>query len=145
VRLRQVLRDDHLRGDTKMPAVRSHVTTDLARDIARLLASGTMFQDRPVEARDIAVLAHRGADLVAAQRALHALGIPAVSAGGASVLQSRAAHDWLALLEAMVAPHRSVLTRAAALTDLLGYDIESIDEVTNEGSGEGLDDELARR
>ncbi|KAB7746642.1 AAA family ATPase [Nostocoides sp. F2B08] len=145
IRLRQVLREEHLRGDTRMAAVRSHVTTDLARDIAGLLASETMFEDRRIEARDVAVLAHRGADLVAAQRALHALGIPAVSAGGASVLQSRAAHDWLALLEAMVAPHRSLLTRAAALTDLLGYDIAAIDAVTGEGSGEGLDDELARR
>ncbi|MGA8047931.1 MAG: UvrD-helicase domain-containing protein [Dermatophilaceae bacterium] len=145
IRLRQVLREQHLHGDTKMAAVRSHVTTDLARDIAGLLASDTMFEGRRIEARDVAVLAHRGADLVAAQRALHSLGIPAVSAGGASVLQSRAAHDWLALLEAMVAPHRSLLTRAAALTDLLGYDIEAIDAVTAEGSGEGLDDELARR
>lgn len=144
IRLRQVLREQHLRGDTRMAAVRSHVTIDLARDIAGLLASDVTFEGRRIEARDIAVLAHRGADLVAAQRALHALGIPAVSAGGASVLQSRAAHDWLALLEAMVSPHRSLLTRAAALTDLLGYDIDTIDAVTGEGSGEGLDDELAR-
>ena len=39
----------------------------------------------------------------------------------------------------MVAPHRSVLTRAAALTDLLGHDPVAVDE-----GGEDLDDELAQ-
>jgi exodeoxyribonuclease V beta subunit len=145
VRLRQVHSDAHLGGDTRMPAVRAHITSDMAHDIAALLASGATFDGHPIQARDVAVLAHRGVDLLAAQRALHALGIPAVSAGGASVLQSRAAHDWLALLEAMAAPHRSLLTRAAALTDLLGYDVAALDAMATDASAEGLDDELAQR
>ena len=140
VRLRQVLADEHLSGRTTVAVVRQHVAADLAHDIAALLASKATFDGRPIQARDVAVLAHVGRDLLEAQAALHRLGIPAVSTGGASVLQSRAAHDWLALLEAMAAPHRILLTRAAALSDLLGYDIATLAEAPDE-----LDDELARR
>ncbi|MFK5690626.1 UvrD-helicase domain-containing protein [Ornithinimicrobium sp. LYQ92] len=120
VRLRQVLLTDHLGRDTRMPTVRPYIARDLAQDIAALLASDATFEGRPLQARDVAVLAHRAKDLQEAQRALQEVGIPAVSTGGSSVLQSRAAEDWLTLLEAMVAPHRAVLTRAAALTDLVG-------------------------
>lgn len=139
VRVRQVLLKDHLGGDSRMPTVRPFIARDLAQDVAALLASGATFDGRPVQARDVAVIAHKGKDLAEAQRALHALGIPAVSTGGSTVLHSQAAHDWLALLEAMVAPHRSLLTRAAALTDLLGYAVPQLDE-----GGPDLDDELAQ-
>ncbi|GAA5164155.1 UvrD-helicase domain-containing protein [Ornithinimicrobium tianjinense] len=140
VRLRQVLLKEHLGNDRRMPVVRPFIARDLALDVAGLLTSGATFDGRPVQARDVAVVAHKGKDLAEAQRALHELGIPAVSTGGASVLQSAAAQDWLALLEAMVAPHRSLLTRAAALTDLLGYDVRALD-----AGGAELDDELAGR
>src|SRR5690606_31117832 len=36
-------------------------------------------------------------------------------------------------------------TRAAALTDLLGYDVESLDTSATDGRVEALDDELAQR
>ncbi|WP_022925753.1 UvrD-helicase domain-containing protein [Serinicoccus marinus] len=143
VRLRQVLLRDHLGGDTRMPTVRPWIARDLAHDVASLLASGATFEGRPVQARDVAVLAHRGKDLVAARDALAELGIPAVTTGGSTVLHSRAAHDWLALLEAMVAPHRPVLTRAAALTDLLGYAVARVGE-RGEQPDADLEDELAQ-
>ena len=140
VRLRQVLLKEHLGGRRYVDVVRPFIAQDLAQDIAALLASGATFEGRPLRARDIAVIAHRGKDLAQAQRALHDLGIPAVSTGGSSVFATQAAVDWLALLEAMVAPHRSMLTRAAALTDLLGYGATDLDT----GGGD-LDDELANR
>ncbi|ANS79745.1 Exodeoxyribonuclease V beta chain [Serinicoccus hydrothermalis] len=143
VRLRQVLLRDHLGGDSRMPTVRPWIARDLAHDVAALLASGATFEGRPVQARDVAVLAHRGKDLVAARDALAELGIPAVTTGGSTVLHSRAAHDWLALLEAMVAPHRPVLTRAAALTDLLGYAVARVGERGERADAE-LEDELAQ-
>ncbi|GAA4880441.1 UvrD-helicase domain-containing protein [Serinicoccus chungangensis] len=142
VRLRQVLLRDHLGGDTRMPTVRPWIARDLAHDVAALLASGATFDGRPVEARDVAVLAHRAKDLHEAQRALAELGIPAVSTGGSTVLHSRAAHEWLALLEAMAAPHRPVLTRAAALTDLLGYAVARVGD-RGERQDDELEDELA--
>ncbi|WP_289016833.1 UvrD-helicase domain-containing protein [uncultured Ornithinimicrobium sp.] len=139
VRLRQVLLEEHLGGSDRIGPFREHVFPDLARDVAALLGSDATFDGRPVRASDVAVLAHKGSDLVRAQDALRDLGIHAVSAGGMSVLQTRAAHEWLTLLKAMVAPHRSVLTRAAALTDLLGHDPVAVDE-----GGEELDDLLAQ-
>ncbi|WP_083518682.1 UvrD-helicase domain-containing protein [Serinicoccus chungangensis] len=142
VRLRQVLLRDHLGGDTRMPTVRPWIARDLAHDVAALLASGATFDRRPVQARDVAVLAHRAKDLHEAQRALRELGIPAVSTGGSTVLHSRAAHEWLALLEAMAAPHRPVLTRAAALTDLLGYAVARVGD-RGERQDDELEDELA--
>ena len=140
VRLRQVLGQEHLGGDDRIGATRAHIARDLAIDVARLLASGATFDGRPVRAHDVAVLSYRSKDLLLAQQALREVGIHAVSAGGSSVLESRSAHDWLALLEAMVAPHRSTLTRAAALTDLLGLTLDEVD-----AGGETLDDELAHR
>src|SRR5699024_7737361 len=40
VRLRQVLKKEHLRGNTTIGQTRNHVGRDLALDIAQLLASG---------------------------------------------------------------------------------------------------------
>jgi exodeoxyribonuclease V beta subunit len=139
VRLRQVLLGEHLGDDDRIGPTRAHIARDLALDVAALLSSDATFDGRPVQAHDVAVLAHRGKDLLAAQRALREVGIHAVSAGGSSVLDSGAAHDWLALLEAMAAPHRALLTRGAALTDLLGYAVPDLD-----AGGEALDDQLAQ-
>lgn len=140
VRLRQVLRDEHLGGRTSIGACREHVFRDLALDVARLLASGATFDGAPLRARDIAVIAYKSSDLNAAQRELRRLGIHSVSTGGSSVLQSAAAEDWLALLEAMAAPHRSPLTRAAALTSLLGHTPEELAD-----GGDEVDDRLSTR
>ncbi|HET7303872.1 MAG TPA: UvrD-helicase domain-containing protein [Segeticoccus sp.] len=144
-RLRQVLSKEHLKGATAVGAVRPHVARDLAHDVAQLLASGTTFEERPghprpLQARDVAVLAHRASTLAEVQQALRVVGIHAVSAGGTNVLQTRAAREWLALLRAMAAPHRSMLTRAAALTDLVGCSAAELD-----AGGDALDDELAAR
>ena len=130
VRLRQV-RAEHVRGPLLVGPIREHIASDLARDIAELLASGATFDDsdgpRPLRARDVAVVATTNARLLEFQAALRAVGIHAVTTGGSSVLLSRAAHDWLTLLEAMAAPHRSALTRAAALTPLLGMTAAQLD------------------
>jgi exodeoxyribonuclease V beta subunit len=139
VRLRQVLLSEHLGDDDRIGATRSHIARDLALDVARLLVSDATFEGRPVQAHDVAVLAHRGKDLLAVQQALREVGVHAVSAGGSSVLESAAALDWLALLEAMAAPHRAVLTRGAALTDLLGYTVTDV-----AAGGADLDDRLAQ-
>ncbi|MDO5710368.1 MAG: UvrD-helicase domain-containing protein [Micrococcales bacterium] len=153
LRLRQVLRSEHLHGDTKMSAVRPYIARDLALDVAQLLASGATFDERPLRAKDIAVIAGTSRTLLQVQQALREVGIHAVSTGGSNVLASRAAHEWLAVLEAMAAPHRSGLTRAAALTDLLGYSPADLDNMGGPG-GVGcadpagchvLDDVLADR
>jgi len=49
------------------------VARDLALDIRRLLASGAQFDGRPLEPRDVAVIAYRHHDLATAREALHAI------------------------------------------------------------------------
>lgn len=131
----------------RLPSVatmRPLVAEDVAGEIGALLASGATFGEgkdrRPVRAGDVAVLAHTSRQLQAVRDALAAAGIPAVLAGTGSVLETRAAGDWLALLVAMDSPHRTGLVRAAALTDLLGYSAADLD-----AGGDRLTDSLAAR
>ena len=102
----------------------------LAADVKRLLTSGATFGSgddaRPIEPEDVAVLAARRADLLAAQDALAAVGVPAVLNAGGSVFKTAAAAQWLTLLEALEQPHRADRVRAAALTDFFGRTAEDL-------------------
>ncbi|MGH3444513.1 MAG: UvrD-helicase domain-containing protein, partial [Nocardioidaceae bacterium] len=107
--------------------IRRHVVEDVARDIAALLASGATFEGRALQPRDVAVLAHKNIDLQAVQRALAAIGVPAVVAGSGSVFATPAATQWLMLLEALEQPHRSSRVRSASLTCFFGYAAADLD------------------
>lgn len=124
--------------------MRPLVAADVAGEIGALLASGATFGEgedrRVVRAGDVAVLAHTSRQLQTVRDALSRAGIPAVLAGTGSVLETPAAGDWLSLLVAMDAPHRTGLVRAAALTDLLGYSAADLD-----AGGDRLTDSLASR
>ena len=81
------------------------------------------------------MLAARRADLLAAQDALAAVGVPAVLNAGGSVFKTAAATQWLTLLEALEQPHRADRVRAAALTDFFGRtaaDLEAEPDPTDE-------------
>ncbi|WP_109506878.1 UvrD-helicase domain-containing protein [Nocardioides speluncae] len=143
LRLRVVTREDFRRKGNAPLLVgqtRPKIAQDLALDIARLLASDATYDGRPLERRDIAVIAYRHLDLAAAREALHELGIPAVIAGGGSVFATPAAGEWVTLLEALEQPHRSARVRAAALTSLIGYDARRLDE-----GGDELTDRVAQQ
>jgi exodeoxyribonuclease V beta subunit len=118
--------------------VREHIARDLALDVRALLASGAQFDGRPLEPRDVAVIAYRHKDLSDARAALHAVGVPAVIAGGGSVFATPAAVEWLELLEALEQPHRSPRVRAAALTCFFGHTAADLDV-----GGDRLTDEVA--
>jgi len=123
-------------GFASTGSARAHIARDLAGDVVRLLASGAEIEHRtrggerarrePVCPRHIAVLVrtHATADLVRDE--LHAARVPAVINGGGSVFDTRAARDWLALLEAIERPASPVRARTAALTPFLGWDAEGI-------------------
>jgi exodeoxyribonuclease V beta subunit len=122
-RLRVVRRDAFGISQRKtigIDALRDHVARDLAADIGRLLASGATYDDRPVRAGDVAVVVEAHKDARACREALAAAGIPAVYSGDLDIFASKAAEDWLCLLEAFEQPHRSGLVRAAATTMFLG-------------------------
>ncbi|RYC05593.1 UvrD-helicase domain-containing protein [Nocardioides zhouii] len=140
-RLRVVRHEELGRKKPRIGDWRQHVLTDLAADIKRLLTSGATVatggpddERRPVEPKDVAVLAARRADLLAAQEALAAVGVPAVLNAGGSVFKTAASTQWLTLLEALEQPHRADRVRAAALTDFFGRtpeELQSDDDPTD--------------
>ena len=136
LRVRVVHRDDPTielteNGYAVTDSVRSHVAADLAADVVALLSSNARIKDRSPGGellcpRHIAVLVRRNADAEHVQDELHAAAVPAVINGGGSVLDTRAARDWLALLEAIERPASPVRARTAALTPFLGWRAERI-------------------
>lgn len=130
LRLRQVRRDGfplNKSGLIGVGDVRPFVAADCAADIATLLGSGARWCGRPVRAGDVAVLVPWRSHGALVRAALEERGIPAVMAGGGDVFQTPAAEEWLALLEALAAPHRAGLVHAAALTCFLGRTVAELD------------------
>ncbi len=117
--------------------VRPLIAKDLAADVARLLASGARFDDRPLVAGDVAVLVNTHVQAAMIREALAVHKVPSVTAGAGSVYATRAGEDWLTLLEALEQPHRAGRVRAAALTPFLGRTAADLDQ-----GGDGLTDEL---
>ncbi|MCV7198477.1 exodeoxyribonuclease V subunit beta [Mycobacterium angelicum] len=115
-------------GTANVPieVLRRHIPTDLAADIAALLASGATFDGQPVAAGHIAVIVEHHRDARACRDALAAAGIPAIYTGDTDVFASQAAKDWLCVLEAFDAPQRSGLVRAAACTMFFGETAETL-------------------
>jgi exodeoxyribonuclease V beta subunit len=140
-RLRVVARTTFGKADDKLVAIddlRSHIGKDLAADIAAVLASPATFDDKPVQAGDIAVIVEKRKDARVCFAALTAAGIPAVYTGDSDVFDSEACDDWMALLEAFDQPHRSGVIRAAAATMFFGYTAEDLAR-----GGDSLTDSVA--
>ncbi|OIJ28545.1 UvrD-helicase domain-containing protein [Nocardioides luteus] len=117
---------------------RTHIARDLAGDIAELLGSDATWCDHPVQAGDIAVIVAIRSHGLLVQRVLQEHGIPAVMAGGGDVFLTPAGEDWLALLQALDAPHRAPLVRAAGLSVFFGYTATELD-----AGGEALTSRIA--
>ena len=115
--------------------LRDHISADLAADVKALLASGATYDGRPVAAGDVAVIVEAHKDARACRDALPPPGSRAVYTGDTDVFCSRAAADWLCLLEAFEQPQRSGLVRAAATTMFFGESAASLaaggDELTD--------------
>ncbi|MGE2832598.1 exodeoxyribonuclease V subunit beta [Mycobacterium sp. SMC-4] len=142
-RLRVVTRDAlNTRADRYIPMdrLRRHIGEDLAADIGALLAGDATFCEKPLQARDIAVIVETHKDARACFDALADAGIPAVYTGDSDVFGSKAADDWLCLLEAFDQPHRSGLVRAAATTMFFGATAETL-----AAEGDALTDRIAHR
>jgi len=122
-RLRVVSRESFgVRGTRTiaMDELRPFIAADLAADVKALLASGATYDERPIRARDVAVIVESHRDARACRDALAAAGVPAVYTGDTDVFASQAAADWQCLLEAFEQPGRAGLVRAAAVTMFFG-------------------------
>ncbi|AWH23326.1 exodeoxyribonuclease V subunit beta [Stenotrophomonas sp. ZAC14D2_NAIMI4_6] len=132
----RVLRSD---GDKAMGADASRAAATQAcvaaihQTLVDARAGTAVLRGRPVQPGDIAVLvrSHREATLV--QRALAAVGIPAVAAGKQSLFATREARDLRALLLALLQPADEGRLRAALATVLLGQPASAIASMEREG------------
>ena len=149
-RLATPVRLRHVRADTDGAALtpksrmlqegwaRSFIARDLATDVVYQLdprtgssivehrPDGTTADPRPVQPRDIAVLVRRHADAELVRSALGEVGVPAVVNGTGSVFATKAAQDWLTLLEAIEQPAASTRVRSATLTAFLGWTADDV-------------------
>ncbi|MDQ2782117.1 MAG: UvrD-helicase domain-containing protein, partial [Actinomycetota bacterium] len=116
--------------------LRPIVAEDVADDLAQLLSSGATFDGRPLQPRDVAVLADTRPKLSEVAEALERRGIATVLVGSGTVLGAPAGRAWLTLLEAMAQPHRSALVRAASLTPFLGRSAGSLDAAGDTATAE---------
>jgi exodeoxyribonuclease V beta subunit len=114
-------------GTLDAATARRVVSEDLIEVVADLLDGAATVPaevpggQRPVTARDIAILVRSNADASAFALALAAAGIPAATAANNSVLESQAAWHWEVLLRALEHPGSPGAVRAAALGWFLGY------------------------
>ncbi len=112
------------------------VHDDLVTGVRQLLDTGRIpiddghSESRPVRPSDIAVLVSTRAQGEAAQAALLAQGVPAVLAGGDSVLQSPAADQMRYLLHAMDRPSDPRRVRMFALSWFVGWRAEQVAAAT---------------
>ena len=125
LRVRVLHRDEGLvkltpTGLASLGDTRACIATDVAGDIVRLLGG------REVRPGHIAVLVQRNEDAHAVREALDDAGVPAVVNGAGSVFATRAAQDWLRLLEAIERPAGASTARAAALTAFIGWTAERV-------------------
>ncbi len=127
-------------GTVGIDVLRSRIATDLADDVARLLASGATYAGRPLGAGDVAILMSSLKHAHLFQHELSARGVPSVVSGGSNVLTTDAGDQWLTLLEALEQPQRTGRIRALGLSVFVGHSPAELD-----ARGDDLTDELAER
>ena len=120
--------------------LRDLVADDLAADIRALLAAEPTYCGERLEARQVAVLCETRRQCETARDGLVRAGVQAVIAGSGSVYATEGADEWLCLLEAMEAPHRSARVRAAALTSFFGHTAAELDARRRRADRAGLGD-----
>lgn len=103
----------------------------VAAEISRLLSASSTGETNPaggrLQAGDIAVLVRKNRQAIAIQRALSALGVPAVLYSNANLFDSPEVAEMARLLAAICEPHNEGLLRAAITTDLIGVKGEELD------------------
>lgn len=125
--------DKAMSADASREAAAQACVAAIHQILVEARAGNAELRGRPVQPGDIAVLvrSHREATLV--QRALAAVGIPAVAAGKQSLFATSEARDLRALLLALLQPADEGRLRAALATVLLGQRASAIAAMEHEG------------
>jgi exodeoxyribonuclease V beta subunit len=120
---------------SKKPA-RAAVAAATAAEISRLLRGAregeVTYDGRPLAAGDIAVIVPTHARGTEVRDALAALGIGAVVLSRDTVYDSEEAQDLARILDAILAPNRAGLVRAALVTVLIGYHATELRALNND-------------
>jgi exodeoxyribonuclease V beta subunit len=125
--------DKAMSADASRDAATRACVAAIHQTLVDARAGKALLRGRPVQPGDMAVLvrSHREATLV--QRALAAVGIPAVAAGKQSLFATSEARDLRALLLALLQPADEGRLRAALATVLLGQRASAIAAMEREG------------
>ncbi len=119
-------------------AARQAVAEVCAAAIARLLEQGASgearLEDRPLEARDVAVLVRDRYEAEAVQQALTAVRVPSVYYGRESVYQTEEAQEVARVLLAVAEPEDEWAVRAALCTRLLGKTASDLEAIARDES-----------
>lgn len=125
---------------------KDQAATACADEIARLLQLAEQGQasvgEKPLQAREIAVLVRSHAEASVIQQALQARGVSSVTQARDNVFESSEAADLLLLLYAIAEPDRAQQLRAALVSDLLAY---SLFDMARLGADEIAWDDLQQR
>ena len=124
-------------ADFKADPSRQQATEACVAAIHQVLLEGregrALLRGQPVQPGDIAVLVRRHHEATRIQRALSAVGIPAVAAGKQSLYATAEARELRVLLLALLQPADEGRLRAALATVLLGENAASIDAMERDG------------
>lgn len=101
--------------------------------LSRAREGRALIDGKPVQPGDIAVLVRRHHEATRIQRALTAVGIPAVAAGMQSLFATDEATELRMLFEALLQPADDGRLRTALATVLLGVDACTIDSLERDG------------
>ncbi|RLV58988.1 exodeoxyribonuclease V subunit beta [Parashewanella curva] len=127
----RLLPEDSLKGLNKETA-RKHLANDAAAEIVRLLNKKALLGDKPLQAKDIAVLVRDRNEAAVIKQALTDRGVGAVFLSRDSVFDCIEARELAIILRSLQAPKDEKLLRNALATYLLGYSAEQIHQFNHD-------------
>jgi exodeoxyribonuclease V beta subunit len=125
------------KGVVDAGTARSWVIADVVHEVSRLLNETHITRRpeagaEPLHPSDIGIVVKSNADAETFAMALRAAGIPAVTSGTDSVLESPAARHWHLLIRSLQRPNDIRLARMAAIGVFGGIDVHQLDDFDGE-------------
>ena len=137
------------KGVVNADTARSWVIADVVQEVSRLLNETRIIRqpERPSEKlrpSDIGIVVKSNADAETFAMALRSAGIPAVTSGTDSVLESPAARHWHLLIRSLQRPTDLRLARMVAIGVFGGFDAHQLDDFDGEDEAALLEQQQHR-
>jgi exodeoxyribonuclease V beta subunit len=131
--------EDTTSKDPTKAKAREIIPWALSQEIARLLRLGrenrALIGNEPLREHHIAVLVRKNREARMVQAALVRKRIPSVLFSAGSLFESREALEMERVMGAVAAPENEPVLRGALATDMLGFDLQSLAGLLEEGQG----------